>query len=352
MFHAALVLAACCIAPPPAVAPPAASQPAAPDPMAAIIAPESRVEHIATGLKFSEGPVWVPATADAPGRLLFSDINADTIYAWTPPADGQAVTPARPRPVPGADDSVPEVPALEVFRRPSRHANGLRLDREGRLLICEHDGRVIRLERDGAVKILAEAFQSRSLNSPNDLCVGADGSVYFTDPPYGLRPPMGAPGRTREIDFSGVYRITPEGNLVLIERELRTPNGIALAPDGRTLYVADHGKGSILAYAVGADGTVDPSSRRGFATTAGEDGRPRGADGVRVDAAGNVFAATRAGVMVFAPSGERLGVIPLPDRAGATNICFGGPEGATLYITAAADVYRVALRTRGARPRP
>ncbi|MCW3978330.1 MAG: SMP-30/gluconolactonase/LRE family protein, partial [Candidatus Bathyarchaeota archaeon] len=192
---------------------------------------DAAVEKVAGGFEFTEGPVWVPD-----GYLLFSDIPASTIYRWTP-------------------GSV----SAEVFRAPSGRSNGLTLDREGRLLACEHDRRLSRTEGDGSVVTLAERYEGKLLNSPNDVVVRSDGSIYFTDPPYGL--PRQEEGR--ELDFNGVYRLAPDGALTLLDDSFDRPNGLAFSPDERVLYVNDSRRGHIRAFDVRADGTL--SNGRVFA---------------------------------------------------------------------------------------
>lgn len=301
---------------------PAAEKPAAEDELTKLIAP-GEPELIASGLKFTEGPVWVPGKDGKPGYLLFSDIPADTIYKLEPPKAGETGKP-------------------EVFRSPSGKSNGLILDAEGRLLVCEHAGRVIRIESSGEVTVLAEKWEDKKLNSPNDLCVGKDGSIFFTDPPYGLGGPLGF-GRESETKFSGVYRIDPQGKLHLLVKDLETPNGIALSPDNKTLYVGNHGKGVVWSYPVNADGTVGEGKVLAE-LKAGQ--RRAGADGVRTDRDGNIYVgAGRSGVHVLKPSGELIGIIGLP--SGATNLCFGGDDGRTLFVVAGGSVYRLGVQVPG-----
>lgn len=299
-----------------------AEKPGGTDRLEEIVGP-SEPELLASGLQFTEGPVWVPAKNSQPGYLLFSDIPADTIYRLDPPKKGEIGKP-------------------EVIRKPSGKSNGLILDREGRLVICEHAGRVIRLETNGDVTVLAEKWEDKRLNSPNDLCVGKDGSIFFTDPPYGLGGPLGF-ARESETKIRGVYRIDPQGKLHLVIDDLETPNGIALSPDNTTLYVGNHGKGVVWSYAVKADGTVGEG--KVFAELrAGQ--RRAGADGVRTDREGNVYVgAGRSGVHVLDPKGELIGIIGLP--RGATNLCFGGDDGRTLFVVAGDSVYSLRVKIAG-----
>lgn len=298
--------------------------------MDAIIAPGAAPEVIVSGLKFSEGPVWEPGTGGSAGALLFSDIPAQTIYRWT---EGRAGADARP----------------EIFRTPTGHANGLTIDKDGRVLAAEHDGRVTRRSLDGKMETLAEKFDGKSLNSPNDLCVQSDGTVWFTDPTYGLRPALGSGGRKQELEFCGVYRLGPGGVLTLASKEMTAPNGIALSPDESTLYVADTSKGEIRAFAVTAGGTLGEG--RLFADMKTPEG-PRagqsaGPDGVKVDAKGNVYCAAYRGVWVFDPAGRQIGLIRIPEKP--TNLCFGGADMKTLFVTTGQSVYKVPVKIAGRR---
>jgi sugar lactone lactonase YvrE len=277
----------------------------------AAIVGDAAVEKVAGGFQFTEGPVWV-----TDGYLLFSDIPADTIYEWRP---GSA--------------------SAEVFRRPSGHSNGLTLDRQGRLLACEHDRRVSRTNVDGSVVALAERYQGRRLNSPNDIVSKSDGSIYFTDPPYGL--PRQEEGK--ELDFNGVYRLSPDGVLTLLDDSFERPNGLAFSPDERVLYVDDSNKGHIRAFDVQADGTL--ANGRVFAelVNPGAEGVP---DGMKVDVRGNVFCTGAGGIWVLDPAGERLGVIEVPEVP--ANLAWGDTDLKTLYITARTGLYRIRVRTGGA----
>ena len=269
------------------------------------------VEKVAGGFEFTEGPVWVPD-----GYLLFSDIPASTIYRWTP-------------------GSV----SAEVFRAPSGRSNGLTLDREGRLLACEHDRRLSRTEEDGSVVSLVERYEGKLLNSPNDVVVRSDGCIYFTDPPYGL--PQQEEGR--ELDFNGVYRLVPDGALTLLDDSFDRPNGLAFSPDERVLYVADSRRGHIRAFDVRADGTL--SNGRVFAELRepGEQGVP---DGMKVDMWGNVFCTGPGGIWVLDAAGEPLGVIRVPEVP--ANLAWGDDDLKTLYITARTGLYRMRVGTGGA----
>lgn len=278
----------------------------------AIKDPAAAVEKLAGGFRFTEGPVW-----DARGFLLFSDIPADTLFRWTP--GGKA----------------------EVFRQPSGHANGNTLDRQGRLVTCEHDRRVSRTENDGIVVTLADRFEGKRLNSPNDLVVKSDGSIYFTDPPYGL--PNQQEGK--ELDFNGVFRISPRGEVVLLVRDFARPNGLTFSPDEKKLYVNDSQKGHIRVFDVQADGLL--SGDRVFAElkAPGKKGVP---DGMKVDRTGNVYCTGPEGVWIFAPTGALLGKIIPPEVP--ANIAWGGSDYKTLYLTAQKGLYQVRLKVAGVAP--
>jgi sugar lactone lactonase YvrE len=266
---------------------------------------ENKVEKLVDGFQFTEGPVWKD------GYLLFSDIPADTIYKYEEDA--------------------------EPYLKPSGHSNGLTLDKQGRLLLCEHDRRLTRLEKDGSKTILAEYYEGKRLNSPNDLVVKTDGSIYFTDPPYGL------PNRIegKELDFCGVYRLDPDGTLTLLDDSIELPNGLAFSPNEKTLYVADTSNAYVYAY----DVTSGLENKRVFAKL-GEAGRTGSADGMKVDMDGNVFCTGPGGIHVLNPEGTRIGVIECPEIP--ANIAWGGDDYKTLYITARTGLYRLKVLTGGA----
>ena len=270
-------------------------------------APEgATVEKVADGFEFTEGPLWHD------GRLVFSDIPADQVYQWAP-EEGHS-----------------------VFLAPSGHANGLATDPDGHLLLAQHDGQVARLTTEGEIEPLVSSYQESRLNSPNDLTVADDGTIYFTDPPYGVD------AENRELDFSGVYRLDPDGTLTLLTTEFDRPNGIVLSPDESTLYVNDTDGDLIRAYDVTENGDI--ANGRVFAEMEGE--APGNADGMKVDADGNLYTTGPGGVWIYTPDGELLDRMSVPE--GPTNLAFGGPERRTLYITAQSNVYRIPLRVPGA----
>lgn len=257
---------------------------------------------LAGSLQFAEGPLWLPDK----GVLIFSEVRGSRIRKW-------------------------ENGKLGVFRERSNHANGNALDPRGRVVTCEHGSRsVTRTERNGKVSTLASAYEGKRLNSPNDLVVRSDGALWFTDPPYGL-------GRKRgELGRNHLFFLGPESEkLVIAAKGFDRPNGVCLSPDEKRLYVADSGRvPRIRVFEVAKDGSL--SRGRVFRRIA--KGRP---DGIRCDGAGRVWAAVGDGVRVFSPEGRLVARIPLPERA--TNLCFGGRNGRTLFITTPTSLYSVEI---------
>lgn len=277
----------------------------------AILDDNAQVEKVAGGFQFTEGPLWHPKRF-----LLFSDIPANTIYQWT----------ANKKP--------------EIFRRPSGNTNGNTLDREGRLLSAEHSNRrVSRTEKDGTVVTLASQFEGKRLNSPNDLVVKSDGSIYFTDPPYGIQ------SEQEELGFYGVYRLAPEGKLTLLVKDFVRPNGIAFSPDETKLYVNDSQEGHIRVFDVKSDGTLENGQLFAELKDSSQQGVP---DGMKVDLEGNVYSTGPGGIWVFSPSGNLLGTIEVPEVA--ANIAWGDEDYKTLYITASNSLYRIRLKIPGVQP--
>ena len=272
-------------------------------------------EAIVEGLKFTEGPAW-----DAKGFLVFSDIPANRIYRWEPGKE------------------------LAVYREPSQNSNGLAFDAKGRLLACEHGARrVTRAELDGTITVLADRYEGKRLNSPNDLTLAADGSVYFTDPPYGVK------AQERELDFQGVYRIAPDGKLSLAIKDISRPNGIGLSPDGKRLYVDDSERKLVNAYDVQADGSV--ANGRLLVDLAQHGAK--GCDGLKVDADGNLYVSGTDGIFVVSPDGKLLAKIVCPGQC--TNCCFGEADWKTLFVTGRSQkggsVYRARVPIQGIVPR-
>lgn len=298
----------------------------------AIVRPGATLEKLAGGFEFVEGPVWVAEG----GYLLFSDPNTNTIYRWSP--DGQVSVYRAKSGYAGVD--------IGEYRQPG--SNGLTLDREGRLVMNQHGNRrVIRVERTGAVTVLADRYQGMRLNSPNDLVYRSDGSLYFTDPPFGL--PKAFDDPAKETRWSGVYLLR-DGQLTLLTRELSGPNGLAFSPDETVLYVDnwDPARKVIMRYEVRPDGTLE-NGRVFFDITRAVPGDDAW-DGIKVDRHGNVYAAGPEGIYVLSPAGKHLGTIrPLEHVA---NFAWGDADLQTLYITASTGLYRIRLEVPGAVPFP
>ncbi|GIW86702.1 MAG: gluconolactonase [Isosphaeraceae bacterium] len=293
---------------------------------------DAQVERLAEGFEWAEGPVWMPDLDG--GVLLFSDVPANTVYLWKPGTYGAAAH-LRPSGYTG-----------RRRRGGEPGSNGLLRDPSGRLILMQHgDRRVARLADDGTFVTLADRYQGKRFNSPNDGVFDSSGNLYFTDPPYGLE--QGVDDPARELDFQGVYRLTPDGNLSLLTKEMSRPNGIALSPDEKTLYVAnsDPERAIWMAFPLNPDGTLGPG--RVFADVThlvGKADKPGLPDGLKVDIHGNLFATGPGGVLVFAPDGTHLGTFATGQ---ATANCGWGEDGATLFITADMYLGRVKLTTKG-----
>lgn len=296
----------------------------------ALVPEDAVIEKLAEGFEWSEGPVWVP---DEGGYLLFSDIPANTIYRWD--EEGGLSPFLRPAGYAGSDP-----PGAELG------TNGLALDAAGQLLMCDHGNRQIaRLDAENFTReTLADAYEGRRLNSPNDLVFHSSGDLYFTDPPYGLAGLNDS--SDKEIPFNGVYRVDPGGDVSLLTDELPFPNGIAFSPDERTLYVANSGMDDpvIRAYDVQDDGTL-ANSRVFFDGGALVSAGAVGAfDGMAVDTEGNLFATGPGGVLALTPEGEHLGTISTGERIAN---CAFGDDGSTLYLTSDMFLARIRLHAQG-----
>jgi gluconolactonase len=280
------------------------------------------ITRVAGGLVFTEGPVW------RGGALLFSDIPNNRIARWRRLAEG---------------------PELTTFA--TGHSNGLTLDHEGRVLAAEHGGRCVsRIAGDGARTVLADKFEGKRLNSPNDLVVKSNGDIYFTDPPYAVQ--IGTPGVARpegwwkapipgkELDFHGVYRLTAGGALHLLADDFALPNGLAFSPEESLLYVCDPAHKHIRAFDVAADGSLAKS--RVLLDMTSKD--PGVADGMKVDAQGNIFSTGPGGIWVARADGTLLGRIVLPELP--ANVGWG-EDGSVLFATARTSVYRIPTKTKG-----
>lgn len=285
----------------------------------AILDSGATIEKLAGGMGFTEGPVWVAK----PGYLLFSDIPNNMVRKWTP----------------GANEAPPYLEKSGSDEPKGQGSNGLALDRQGRLLLCQHGNRrVIRIEKDGKQTVLADKWEGKRLNSPNDLAIRRDGLIYFTDPPYGLQGQDKSP--QKEIPFNGVF-LLKNGQVTAQYKELSRPNGIAFAPDEKKLYVAnsDNARKVWMVFDVAKDGSL--SNGKVFADLT-ERKEPGGNDGMKVDRKGNVFATGPGGVWVFSPAGKALGVIRAAEIP--ANCAFGDPGGKSLYMTARTGLYRVRLK--------
>lgn len=281
---------------------------------ASVIGPSVDIEEVATGFRFTEGPLWH-------GRdryLLFSDMPGDHLRKWSA-AEG-----------------------ITTFRKPCAQSNGLAWDREGRLLVCEHaTSHLTRTEANGDITVLASTHAGKELNSPNDVVVKSDGSIYFTDPTYGRDEGYGNPRRL-QLDFRGVYRVSPDdGSLSLLIDDFGQPNGLCFSLDERQLYVNDTIRQHIRRFDVEADGSL--ANGQVWAETRGAGaGAP---DGMKIDQAGNIYCCGPGGIHIFAPDAACLGVIRMPEYT--ANFCFGEDDLRSLYVTASTSVYRLRVNTPG-----
>ncbi|MBI5767463.1 MAG: SMP-30/gluconolactonase/LRE family protein [Verrucomicrobia bacterium] len=292
-----------------------------------LVAPGAQIEKLAEGFRWSEGPTWYQ------GAVVFSDVLANTAYRWK-----EGMT------------------AAEVFLQPSGQltpapgfretgSNGLGRDARGRLLLCQHGERRVARWENGKFSAIADRFEGKRFNSPNDLAVRRNGDIYFTDPPYGLEGIAKSP--LRELDFSGVFRVTPDGRVTLLTKSLNFPNGLGFSPDEKTVYVAvsDGAAPRIMAYDVKADGSLEKERVFLNAAPLRGPGLPGSCDGLKVDREGNVWATGPGGVLVLSPAGKVLGRLNTGEPTG--NCCWGD-DGSTLYITANYFLVRVKTLTKGA----
>ncbi|WP_420456092.1 SMP-30/gluconolactonase/LRE family protein [Rubrivirga sp.] len=317
---AAVTLSACATAQP-------AGDPAA---FRALVPADAAAEVLAEGFAWSEGPVWRPAEGD----LLFTDVPGNTVWRWAE-GDGLSVF-LRPSGLavgPGRDASV--------------GSNGLILDADGRLLLADHGSRAVtRLDPATYVReVLADRYDGRRFNSPNDLVLHASGALFFTDPPYGLAGQDASP--QKEQPHNGVYRLDPDGTVMLLIDDLTRPNGVVLSPDGRTLTVAnsDPERAIWMRYPVLDGGALGPGRLLFDATEWVAEGRPGLPDGMAVDADGTLFATGPGGVLVFSAAGDYLGT--LETEKATANVTFGGPDGRMLFLTSSDRLLRIPVATRG-----
>lgn len=296
----------------------------------ALIAPDARVERVAEGFDWSEGTVW----DQAGGRLLFSDVPENVVHQWTK-AGGTSVF-LKPSGYTGATP-----------RGGEPGSNGLTFDHKGALILCQHgDRRLARLKADGTFETLADKFEGKRFNSPNDVVVKSNGDYYFTDPPYGLLGENHDQGK--ELAFSGVYRRSADGKVTLLTRELPFPNGLAFSPDEKTLYVANSGfkQATWTAFPVAEDGTLGAGKL--FADVTHLVGKVKGLpDGLKVDEAGNIFATGPGGVLIYSPDGKHLGTLATGEACGN---CAWGEDGSVLYIASDMYIGRIQTKTRGRIP--
>lgn len=283
------------------------------DRIRAVVGDNADVRRLATGFKFTEGPVWDPRTES----LIFSDMPGDIMRRWS------------------------AAKGIETFRQPCGKTNGNTWDKQGRLVSCEHASRVTRTEPDGSITVLATHYEGKELNSPNDIIVKSDGAIYFSDPSYGRMDYFGIP-REQDLDFQGVFRISPDGSkLTLLASDFGQPNGLTCSLDESKLFVNDTDRGHIRVFDVKSDGSV--SGGEVWAEVTGDgDGAP---DGMKIDSNGNLYTTGPGGIHVFAPDATDLGVIGLPE--GPANFTWGDADLRTLYVTATSSLYRVRVNVPG-----
>lgn len=284
--------------------------------MAELIDPTLRPERIASGFGFTEGPLWRPDQS-----LLFSDMPQDKRRRW------HART------------------GVTVERAESNKCNGMTIDNAGALIVCEHStSSVVREGTDGSRVVLADRWNGRELNSPNDVIVANDGAVLFTDPAFGRMPVFGVQ-RPLELDFCGVYRVTRAGNLQLLADDFGQPNGLCLSPDESRLYVNDTEHAHIRSFHYDPNGELSDGRIFADGITEVEDNSDGFVDGMKVDELGNVYVSGPGGIWIFDQTGEKLGVIEVPEKV--ANFNWGGSDWQTLYITASTSIYRIRTRVRG-----
>ena len=281
--------------------------------LASIVSPDRPINELATGFGNENGPAEGPLWWHEGGYLLFSDIGNNRRMRWTP---GEGAT---------------------VFQEPTNFANGLTRDTQGRLIACDRTPRVVRHEPDGSLTVVANSYQGKSLNRPNDVVVKSDGSIYFTDP--------GAPAPEYQLDYAGVYRVSADlGAITLLVRDFITPNGLAFSPDESILYINDSRRGHIRAFDMQPNGTLALATDRVLCDLRGE--RPGVPDGMKVDVEGNVYCGGSGGIWVIGPTGQHLGTI-VHGAPASTNVAFGGDDWKTLYFTTRNELGSIDLNIPG-----
>lgn len=300
-----------------------------------IVPQDAKIEKLAGGFLFTEGPIWVPRGEEGDGYLLFSDPNNNVIYRWT--QDGQLSI--------FMTKSGYRGPDIGEYGQPG--SNGLTLDKLGRLTINQHGNRrVVRMEKNGQLTVLADRYAGKRLNSPNDLVYKSDGALYFTDPPFGL--PKFFDDPRKEIPYSGVFRVSPDGKDVqLLTKELSGPNGLAFSPDEKYFYVDnwDDKKKIVMRYDVNPNGSL--SNGKVFFDMTSADGEDA-LDGLKVDQKGNLYVSGPGGLWIISPEGKHLGTIVGPEHP--HNFAWGDDDGKTLYLCAKTGLYRIRLNIAGVRP--
>ncbi len=306
----------------------------------ALVPAGARVEKLADGFGFLEGPVWVHTSSL--GYLIFSDIPANEIKKWTP--DGKVSVFLEKSGFAGSE------PGDAGFQINNGHSvvtlfgsNGITLDKQGRVTFCQHGDRaVVRLEKDGKRTVLADHYEGKRLNSPNDLVYKSDGSLYFTDPAFGLR--KGGEDPKKELPFSGVYRWA-NGKLQVLNKDFMAPNGIAFSPDEKYLYVNDSASRAYWRYEVQPDGTIAKGRLFYDMNTSQDKGVP---DGMKIDTKGNIYGVGPGGIWILSPEGKHVGTIKAPEDP--ANLAWGDADGKALYLTARTGLYRIRLSATGIRP--
>jgi gluconolactonase len=292
--------------------------------MDALVSATATIDKVTGGYKFLEGPL-----ARSDGSVWFSDLVGNVAYKWTP--DGNVAEVLNP----GGYDGKDAQPGGYIG------PNGMVVDADGNVLLCQHGNRrIVKISKDGKVSTVIDRFEGKRLNSPNDLVFAPDGSLYFTDPPFGL--PKADEDPAKEQKVNGVYRWY-KGKVTLVAKDLALPNGIAFSPDYKVLYVSNSGQDKRLwmRYDVAADGSLSSGTVFADATSSPEAGVP---DGMKVDSAGNVYATGPGGIWVFSADGKHLGTIKVPE--GPSNLAWS-PDGMTLYITAETSLYKLNVNVAG-----